>query len=92
MSLLVLDPGVTAAPATGLASYGGYVVELPGLGRTAVAVGVVVLPAAANVAGLRPGAGLVRWLTLLKVGLLAVDTGVSCRCQRLPACAGGGGV
>ena len=53
MSLLVLDPGLTAALATGLASYVGYIVGLSKLGQIAVAVGVVLTLAAVNIVGLR---------------------------------------
>jgi APA family basic amino acid/polyamine antiporter len=74
MSLLVMDPGITAALATGLAGYAGYVVELSNLGRTAVAVGVVLVLAAVNIIGVSLGAGLLRGLTILKVGLLVLIT------------------
>jgi len=73
--LLVMDPGITAAVAVGLASYVGYVVGLSGLGLKAVAIGAILLLAAVNIAGLRFGAGLMRWLTAFKLvtlGLLAV--------------------
>ncbi|MGH7451152.1 MAG: APC family permease, partial [bacterium] len=70
--LLVMDPGITAALAVGLASYAGYVVNLSPLGAKAVAVGVVVALAAINIFGVRFGAGLMRWLMLLKLGSLAV--------------------
>jgi len=72
MSLLVMDPGITAALATGLASYVGYVIELSDLGRIAVAVGMVLTLAAVNILGVRLGAQLLRWLTVLKVGLLVL--------------------
>jgi APA family basic amino acid/polyamine antiporter len=73
--LLVMDPGITAAVAVGLASYVGYVVGLSSLGLKAVAIGAILLLAAVNIAGLRFGAGLMRWLTAFKLvtlGLLAV--------------------
>jgi APA family basic amino acid/polyamine antiporter len=72
MSLLVLDPGISAALATGLASYAGYVVELTDVGRAGVAVGVLLVLAAVNIAGLRLGAGEMRVLAVLKVFLLAL--------------------
>lgn len=75
MSLLVLDPGITAALATGLASYVGSVCALSDLGRTVVAVAAVLGLAAVNVVGLRLGAGLLSGLTALKVGLLALIVG-----------------
>jgi basic amino acid/polyamine antiporter, APA family len=72
MSLLVMDPGITAALATGLASYVGYVIELSDPGRMAVAVVVVLTLAAVNIVGVRLGAQLLRWLTVLKVGVLVL--------------------
>ena len=69
--LLVMDPGITAALAVGLASYVGYVVSLPPVGEQAVAVGAIAALAAVNIRGVRMGAGVMRWLTFLKLGLLA---------------------
>jgi basic amino acid/polyamine antiporter, APA family len=74
MSLLVLDPGITAALARGLADYVGYVVPLSDLAKVGLAVAVVLALAAANIVGVRLGAGLVRGLALLKVGLLLFIT------------------
>ena len=70
MALLVMDPGLTAALAVGLASYVGYMLRLPPAGSKAVAIGVIVLLAAVNILGVRLGAWLMRWLTILKLGLL----------------------
>ena len=72
MSLLVLDPGIAAALATGLAS---QLTELSPPGVKVVAIAAVVVLAAVNIIGVRLGAGLLRWLTLLKVGLLALIVG-----------------
>src|SRR5437667_5943627 len=44
--LLVMDPGITAALAVGLASYAGYAVHLSPLGLKIVAVGSISLLAA----------------------------------------------
>ncbi|MBA3356282.1 MAG: amino acid permease [Pyrinomonadaceae bacterium] len=71
MAFLVMDPGLTAALAVGLASYAGYSLSLSAAGTKALAVAVIVLVAAANIRGVRLGAWLVRWLTALKLGLLA---------------------
>ena len=68
--LLVMDPGITAALAVGLASYVGYVVKLSAVGMKAVAVGAVLALAAVNIVGVRFGARLMQWLTVLKVGAL----------------------
>jgi APA family basic amino acid/polyamine antiporter len=70
MSLLVLDPGLTAALAIGMAEYLGYIVRLSALGVKALAVGAIIALAAANILGVRTGAGLVRLLTVLKTGML----------------------
>jgi APA family basic amino acid/polyamine antiporter len=70
MSLLVLDPGLTAVLATGLASYVQYTVALSPLAGKAVAVAVVLVLAVVNILGVRFGAGLLRWLTVFKLGLL----------------------
>jgi APA family basic amino acid/polyamine antiporter len=72
MSMLVLDPGIAAALARGLAGYAGYVFRLTENGQTICAVGAVLILAAINIIGVALGAGVLRMLTLLKVGLLAV--------------------
>ena len=69
--LLVMDPGLTAALAVGLASYAGYLVPLSPWGGKLVALSAIAVLAAGHVAGLRVGAGLMRWLTALKLGALA---------------------
>jgi APA family basic amino acid/polyamine antiporter len=70
--LLVMDPGITAALATGLASYVGYVTGLSGAALRAVAVGAIVALAAVSIAGVRVGAGLLQWLTAFKLGTLGL--------------------
>ncbi|CAN5803242.1 amino acid permease [soil metagenome] len=72
MAFLVMDPGLTAALAVGLASYAAYSLSLSPASVKAVAVAVIILVAAANIRGVRLGAWLVRWLTALKLGLLAL--------------------
>jgi basic amino acid/polyamine antiporter, APA family len=64
---LVMDPGLTAALAVGMASYVGYIVELSAVGKKAVAIGAVVALAAANTLGVRLGARLLRSLAVLKI-------------------------
>ncbi|HYO91945.1 MAG TPA: amino acid permease, partial [Pyrinomonadaceae bacterium] len=56
MALLVVDPGLTAALAVGLASYTGYVLKLSPLGVKAVAVSTIIILAAINIRGLKLGA------------------------------------
>jgi APA family basic amino acid/polyamine antiporter len=70
MAMLVMDPGLTAALAVGMTSYAGYMLNLSPLGNKAVAVSAIILLAAINMVGVRPGAWLLRSLTILKLGLL----------------------
>lgn len=72
MCLLVLDPGLTAALAVGLASYFGYIVPLSTIGAKLVAVAVIWLLCVLNVLSIRVSAGVLRWSTWLKLGILAV--------------------
>jgi APA family basic amino acid/polyamine antiporter len=69
--LLVLDPGITAALAVGLASYVGYSVDLTPVALKVVAIAVILALAGLNVLGLRVGAGMIRWLTAFKLAALA---------------------
>ena len=71
MAFLVMDPGLTAALAVGLATYTGYVLNLSSLGVKIVAVSTIVAVALVNIRGVRLGAGFIRALTFLKLGLLA---------------------
>jgi APA family basic amino acid/polyamine antiporter len=71
MALLVMDPGLTAALAVGLASYVGYVFRLSPAGLKLVAIGSIAFVALVNIRGVRLGGSLIRWLTILKLGLLA---------------------
>ena len=70
MLMLVLDPGLTAAFAVGMASYASYIVGLTPGGIKALAIATILLLAAANIRGVRLGAGLMQGLTVLKLGLL----------------------
>jgi APA family basic amino acid/polyamine antiporter len=70
MALLVMDPGLTAALAVGLASYVGYIFNLSPVGLKVVAVGSILFVALVNIRGVKLGGWLVRWLTVLKLGLL----------------------
>ncbi|HXM36569.1 MAG TPA: amino acid permease, partial [Pyrinomonadaceae bacterium] len=71
MALLVMDPGLTAAIATGAASYVGYGLQLSARGNKLVAIAAIITLALVNIRGVRLGAWFVRWLTVLKVGFLA---------------------
>jgi APA family basic amino acid/polyamine antiporter len=72
MALLVMDPGLTAVLAVGLASYVGYIFKLSPAGLKAVAIGSIVFVALVNMRGVRLGGWLIRWLTILKLGLLGL--------------------
>jgi basic amino acid/polyamine antiporter, APA family len=71
MAFLVMDPGLTAALAVGLATYAGYGLKLSALGIKVVAIATIVVVALINIRGVRLGAGFVRTLAFLKLGLLA---------------------
>ncbi len=70
--LLVMDPGITAALAVGLAGYVGYAFGVSGAVLKAVAVGAILILAALSVVGIRFGAGVIQWLTALKLGALGL--------------------
>ena len=72
MALLVMDPGLTAALAVGMAGYVGYIFKLSATALKFVAIGAIVFVAVINIRGVRLGGGLVRWLTILKLGLLGL--------------------
>jgi basic amino acid/polyamine antiporter, APA family len=70
LSMLVTDPGITAAVAVGLAIYVSYLVPLSPWGMRAVAVGSIALLAVVNIRGVKVGSGVIRGLAALKLGLL----------------------
>ena len=70
--MLVMDPGITAALAVGLASYVGYALGLAGVSLKLIAIATILALAAVNVAGLRLGSRLMQWLTALKLGALGL--------------------
>lgn len=70
MALLVMDPGLTAALAVGVGSYAAYVAGFGALAIKLIAIGAILLLAAINICGVRLGAGILWWLTILKLGLL----------------------
>jgi APA family basic amino acid/polyamine antiporter len=72
MALLVMDPGLTAALAVGLASYVSYLFKLSPAGLKAVAIISILFVAMVNIRGVRLGGWLIRWLTILKLGLLGL--------------------
>lgn len=68
--LIVLDPGLTAALAVGMASYATAATGLPRSTETGIAIAGIVILAAVNLRGVRFGAGFLRAVTLLKLALL----------------------
>jgi APA family basic amino acid/polyamine antiporter len=75
MSLLVMDPGLTALLATGIATYLGQVFTLSTVASRGVALATILLLAIVNMVGVRFGAAVLRGLTALKLAFLA---GVVC--------------
>ena len=71
MAFLVMDPGLTAILAVGLATYAGYGLQLSPIGIKVFAIATIMLVALINIRGVKLGAGFVRTLTFLKLGLLA---------------------
>jgi APA family basic amino acid/polyamine antiporter len=70
--LLIMDPGLTAALATGAAAYVGSIVPLGPLAARLVAVGAIALFAGIHVLGVGPGARVLVALTALKIALIGV--------------------
>src|SRR5947207_11495589 len=70
MAFLVMDPGLTAALALGMASYAGLIFGLSAAATKGIAVATILALAAINIRGVAPGAWVLRWLTVLKLGLL----------------------
>src|SRR5258705_12716896 len=66
--LLVMDPGLTAALATGLGAYAAVLV--PGVPVKGVALAGIAIVAAANLGGVRLAAGVSQLLALAKVAVL----------------------
>src|SRR5215203_6132163 len=71
MAFLVMDPGLTAALAVGLATYAGYGLNLSPWVIKALAITTIVVVALINIRGVKLGAGFVRTMTFIKLGLLA---------------------
>jgi basic amino acid/polyamine antiporter, APA family len=69
--LLVMDPGITAALASGLAAYVGYLMPLGPIGLKLVAVGAIAAAAAINIRGSVLSGRVLEALTVLKLAALA---------------------
>jgi APA family basic amino acid/polyamine antiporter len=70
LSLLVTDPGLTAALAVGLARYVGHLILLTPLGQTAVAIAAIVVTAITSMSHVSFVSRVVGALAALKLGLL----------------------
>jgi basic amino acid/polyamine antiporter, APA family len=74
MSLLVLDPGLTAAFAVGFAAYAAYIFHWPPLVVKIAAVTAIWAVCLLNIFSTRISAGFLRWITWLKLAVLATLT------------------
>lgn len=72
--LLVMDPGITAALATGCASYVGYLAPLDDLARRLVAITAIVGFALLHIRGVRIGMRVLTAVAVLKIGLVIAVT------------------
>ena len=72
--LLVMDPGITAALATGFASYVTYVVPLGSVATRVVAIGAIAGFAVVHIAGVRLGMRLLATIAVLKILLVVILT------------------
>ncbi len=72
MSLIVMDPGITATLATGMSSYVNHIFPMSPLSMKMVAIGALVVLAGINIYGVRIGAWLIVVLTIFKIGVLAI--------------------
>ena len=72
MCLLVLDPGLTAALAAGAAGYAAFIFGWSPLIIKASAISLVIALCALNYVSIKLTAGLLRWMTYLKFGVLAL--------------------
>lgn len=70
--LLVMDPGITAALAVGLASYVGYIAHLSALGERLVGIAAIAVGALVSMSGISFSARVMQWLTAFKLGALAL--------------------
>ena len=67
---LIMDPGITAALAWGIASYVNVIVPLGAVALRLVAVSAIAALAAVHIVGIRPGARLLGTLAMLKLVLI----------------------
>jgi len=72
MCLLVLDPGLSAALATGIAGYAAYILHWSPLTVKLAAAAVIWALCLMNILSIRVSAGFLRWTTWLKLGVLGL--------------------
>src|SRR5450432_792921 len=72
MCLLVLDPGLSAALATGIAGYAAYIFHWSPLAIKFAAGAVIWALCLMNILSIRVSAGFLRWTTWLKLGVLGL--------------------
>jgi APA family basic amino acid/polyamine antiporter len=72
MCLLVLDPGLSAALATGIAGYAAYIFHWSPLTVKLAAGAVIWALCLMNILSIRVSAGFLRWTTWLKLGVLGL--------------------
>ncbi len=70
--LLVIDPGLTAVFAVGLAGYASYLYPLTDAGQMILAVSVVIIVGVINIRGAKLGAHVLKSLILVKIGVLVL--------------------
>ena len=68
--LLIMDPGITAALATGFASYVAYLTPLGDAGARLVAMAAILVFAIVHIAGVRLGVRLLTTVSILKIALV----------------------
>jgi len=74
---LIMDPGITAALATGFAAYTGSIVPLSTVALRGVAMLAIVVLAVVHILGLRVGTRIVAALTALKLALILGLIGIA---------------
>jgi basic amino acid/polyamine antiporter, APA family len=74
MCLLVLDPGLTAALATGISVYAAYIFRWSPPTVKLAAAAVIGALCLMNILSVSLSAGFLRWITWLKLGVLALLT------------------
>ncbi len=72
MQLLVIDPGVTASLAVGMAAYASSIVRISAGEQKLLGIAAILALAAVNMRATRLGAGFLQGLTWLKIGALAL--------------------